>query len=392
MALAFLHPLVDRMKLVFHVFTCNDEAFGRLTLALKPVDPIAAANVDESQFVSKNACHCDEKQSEGHPCEDCGFQPNTVSASSDILDASTPENDLVSELGREIAERIGRNLQEARSKTEDAVISVCDQVARLVDIARQGNAEAQGTLQAIVGGPNSTAGGSQEASVSEVIQMQTESVNAFVEETRRYFHQQMEAANTATATCREMQTCVAQVVKLVFSSEILAYNIQIESARLGDQGRAFSVLGDEMVRFSSKVRDANIAIQKSLNQVNESMMHFHAESKCMDQRLGEFTDQLQNRIAVVEQRTLSLTDSLHMTLDRITTRNREVIECSQTALSELQFQDPLAQSLLRTEHEVNKLQSLLETGSCELASIPEPGLAIGLGESHDREPGIVDFF
>ncbi len=67
------------------------------------------------------------------------------------------------------------------------------------------------------------------------------------------------------------------------------------------------------------------------------------------------------------QHTESQTRSLHVTLDGATGRNQELIKCSQTALSELQFQYPLSQSLRQTEIEVNKLQRLIETGSYEEA-------------------------
>lgn len=387
MVRTFLKSLANRVELVCRVLLSNDETVDCLRnvhvssgLALvasgvEPLDEPLRVNQDSSLTA------CDE-----------GFAIGDSDAGIETAEATTAAVDLISDLGREITERINSNLHDARLKTEEAVISVCNQVSRLVDIAREGNAEAQGTLRAIVGGPTSFALDEQETSIAEVIQTQAESVNEFVDETRRFFHQQIEAANLATASCREMQLCVAQVVKLVFSSEILAYNIQIESARLGDQGRAFSVLGDEMVRFSSKVRDANIAIQKSLNQVNASMSNFQEESKNMDLRLEDFTQQLQNRMQDVEHRTHSLTDSLHLTLDRITTRNQEVIQCSQTALSELQFQDPLAQSLLRTEYDVSKLQQLIETGSCDSLESVSHDPTIGRGEMHDREPGLVELF
>ncbi len=232
--------------------------------------------------------------------ENAGSEEPVVDQNGSDDECAAVDSEAVAELGRRLADRINHNLQDARIKTEQAVVSVCEQVARLVEIAQAGSAEAQGTLCAVIGGPACVQQVMHEASITNVIQTQAESVNAFIHDHRTFFQQQMDSVNDATAACREMQLCVAQVVKLVFSSEILAYNIQIESARLGDQGRAFSVLGDEMVRFSSKVRDANIAIQKSLNQVNASLQRFHEESKNMDARLDAFTTLLHRRMADVE--------------------------------------------------------------------------------------------
>lgn len=296
------------------------------------------------------------------------------------------------EIGREISGRICRSLQDAREKTEDAVIAVCEHVAKLVEIARQGNEEAEDTLHTIVGPGAGVRTDAEETSIAEVVHTQAESVNSFVADTREFFNEQIAIGDAASKSCQEMQLCVAQVVKLVFSSEILAYNIQIESARLGDDGRAFSVLGDEMVRFSSKVRDANIAIQSSLKLVTETMRQFQEQSKAMDLRLDAFTEQLRRKMVDVQTRTSKLTHSLHLTLERITHRNQEVIACSHDALSELQFQDPLAQSLMRTEMEVERLTHLIEAGTCDSIAYSELNPRIGNDGSQDREPGFVELF
>ncbi len=375
MSQSFKAALINRARLLLCVLCSDDATTERLSAVLNEERNQGDSQENQSLAVSL----CDDEQASSID----------ESVGEGVAEVQTNQ---IAEIGRELSERINRSLMDARVKTEDAVIAVCDQVARLVEIARLGNSEAQGTLRAIVGGPVSMSQEREEASISQVIQTQAESVNRFVDQTRLFFHQQIESANAAVASCREMQHSVAQVVKLVFSSEILAYNIQIESARLGDQGRAFSVLGDEMVRFSSQVRDSNVAIQNSLDQVNKTMLGFQQESLNMDSRLEDFAETLHKRMSDVEHRTVSLTDSLHVALDGITGRNREIIECSQTALSELQFQDPLAQNLMRTELDVNRLRMLIETGSCHEADNDTFSPIIGLGEMHDREPGIVELF
>lgn len=390
-----LRSVVSRVKLLIRISLSSDEAVARVGRLL--LDNAWSSGSEHAVMQSTVAGTVDSSPSGSDSTtldakDKCESEDEAVDMCSYNIDEAEERKALIADAGRELTARINHSLQNARMKTEEAVISVCDQVARLVDIAKLGNAEAERTLQVIVGAPSQFATDIEKPSIADVIQTQTESVNEFVSHTRQFFSQQIAAANHAIASCREMQMCVAQVVKLVFSSEILAYNIQIESARLGDQGSAFSVLGDEMVRFSSKVRDANIAIQNSLSQVNESMLRFQQESIEMDSRLNNFTEQLHHRMSDVEQHTTSLKSSLHVTLDGITERNQQVIKCSQTALSELQFQDPLAQSLLRAELEVNKLQKLIETGSCDALESDQAHEAIGQGIAHEREPGLVELF
>ncbi len=79
-------------------------------------------------------------------------------------------------------------------------------------------------------------------------------------------------------------------------------------------------------------------------------------------------------------------------LDRITDRNQQVIHCSNHALSELQFQDPLAQSLLRTEDDVTRLQELIEHGIPSDFGHFEEVTAGDDAAANEREPGVVELF
>ncbi|MDX1930394.1 MAG: hypothetical protein SFV81_27970 [Pirellulaceae bacterium] len=363
--------------MMYRIALCSDDQLRRCASALASED----TNIQAQDHSAAQVC-------ENVDCMDTVADESAIIPESADLEATIA----VAEIGREISGRICRSLRDARAKTEDAVIAVCDHVAKLVEIARQGNEEAEHTLHTIVGPGAGARIGAGDTSIAEVVHTQAESVNSFVADTREFFNQQIAIGDAASKSCQEMQLCVAQVVKLVFSSEILAYNIQIESARLGDDGRAFSVLGDEMVRFSSKVRDANIAIQSSLKLVTETMRQFQDQSKAMDLRLDAFTEQLRRKMCDVQMRTSKLTDSLHLTLERITHRNQEVIACSQDALSELQFQDPLAQNLMRTEMEVERLTDLIAAGTCDSIAYSELNPSIGNDGSQDREPGIVDLF
>ncbi len=380
---ALLKSLMARANLIVRLMRCTDDEIRRCASTLDNLNPSDSV---PAEVLLDHKCN----ESRESVVEDIAIAGVVPQESSELIAEATSFNP-PTEVVREIAGRISKSLQDAREKTEDAVLAVCDHVAKLVEIATQGNEEAEDTLRTIVGaGPGSKVH-FNETSIAEVVHTQAESVNCFVADTREFFNQQIEIGNAASRSFQEMELCVAQVVKLVFSSEILAYNIQIESARLGDEGRAFSVLGDEMVRFSSKVRDANIAIQSSLKLVTETMRHFQEQSKAMDARLDSFTEHLQQKMDDVRRRTTRLTDSLHLTLDRITNRNREVISCSHDALSELQFQDPLAQNLLRTEREVERLRKLVEGEACEAIEL-ECASRLGNDGMQAPEPGMVDLF
>lgn len=112
----------------------------------------------------------------------------------------------------------------------------------------------------------------------------------------------------------------------------------------------------------------------------------------MEDKLTSFSEALGSQLEAVEQRTQGLTASLDSALHRITSSNNEMMVCSQKALSELQFQEPMSQDLLRTEHDVRKLSTLIKTGTCEDVSLADLDPSVGNGVSRECETGLVDLF
>lgn len=305
----------------------------------------------------------------------------------------THEPDVNIQLGQELATRISHSLDHANEVTERATLAVGEHIAKLFEIARRDNELASRSLSGMIGGES---GGGERAGseqgVAALVEQQRNMINAFTGEARRFFQRQIEMSEAAVVACREMERSVEAIERLVFSSKILAFNVQVESIRLGEQGRSFSVLGEEMVGFSTRVNQANTAIQHALSSVRDSMRRFHEESVAVDCKLTKYSEQLDERLEHVEQRTGRLTASLAETLERITSSNENLMSHSQFALSELQFQDPLAQELRRTRHEVEKLQSLLTVGSCEDTSLAELDATVGGDGTEFRESGTVELF
>ncbi len=162
-----------------------------------------------------------------------------------------------------------------------------------------------------------------------------------------------------------MKQCVLRINQLVFSSELLAFNVRVEALRLGDKGSTFAVLAEEMVKFSQAIKAINLDIQRSLTAVSERIGVCHGQTATMKGKLGTFSDDLSRQMSEVQTRTHELTESLSNTLSHISKSNQVLMTASQEALSALQFQDPMSQDLKRTAHEVYKLKALFENGYCE---------------------------
>lgn len=294
-------------------------------------------------------------------------------------------------LGEKITNRIVRSMQEMRSSTEHAALSIGELLNKIVRVATTGNNEVRQTLSNLVSAEGGANGESQH-SITQAIESQSASVASFVGETRDFFKQQISFAQEAAEACDKITGCANSVSDLMTKSHLLALNMQIESARMGAEGRAFTVIGEEMKQFAREVRAANETIKAALGSLTTSIPQIQVETSKMDDRTTTFSERLAQELAEVKRQTSVLTDSLQLTLDRATERNGEVVKFSQATLSELQFQDPMAQKMQQAEFDVLKIQQLIAVGECNDIPLSEIDPAVGDDGSGLRETGVVELF
>jgi methyl-accepting chemotaxis protein len=304
-----------------------------------------------------------------------------------------PEASLI---GRSITDNVVQSLGDAKASTERAVLVIGEQISALLEIAKSSSEVAANSLCGIVGKEqleeSSCAEQSDDGSITELLGNQRDSISLFVDKTHQFFRQQSQLAQKSRSRFKKVESCISKIDSMVNGSWILSMNAQIEAARLGDKGHAFSVVVDEMKAFSVEIREANASINEVVKSVSRTMEQFRKGASEIEAELSRFSNNLQEDVAKVETCTKDLTVSLSSTLNQITANNDLLIKHSRIALSELQFQDPLAQGLMRNAFEVLKLQSLIETGKCEDIKASDIDPTVGQDGSNDRPTGEVELF
>lgn len=300
------------------------------------------------------------------------------------------QGDTVSKLGGTFIDRIDHSLKAAREVTEQAALSIGSHVSQLFQIASKDNQMASQTLQSLIGGTRRHS--KSDPPLAEVIEQQEKSVEQFVSRAQDFFDTQSQAATNVRDACLAMRERVAKVDQLVFSSELLSFNIRCEAVRLGNDGSPFAVLAEEMVRFSHAIKSANLAIKQSLDMLSDRMTTYYDDSIVMKGQIDQFAIALSQQMYRVQDKTQQLTESLASTLTHMTDSNGSLMSASQHALSELQFQDPLAQDLMRTLHEAHKLRSLIVYGQVDDTRLGDIDPSIGSGLEPEQEPGVVELF
>ncbi len=312
----------------------------------------------------------------------------------DHLEILERQRSELNDIGLTFLNRIDCSLNSASEVTEKAALSIGSNVSRLFEIASQDNQLASETLVSIVGDSHDDSDmvSPRGQLLSEVILEQEQSTERFVTHAQQFFEAQSQAATNVRDACVAMRECVAKVDQLVFSSELLSFNIRCEAVRLGNDGSPFAVLAEEMVRFSQAIKTANLAINQSLGSLSERMNAYYDDSQIMKKQIDTFADDLGQQIRRVQEKTQQLTETFETTLQHISASNGNLMRASQNALSELQFQDPLVQDLRRTLHETYKLRQLITSGSAEDTHLADIDPTVGSGQALDQEPGIVALF
>lgn len=299
-------------------------------------------------------------------------------------------------LGQRIVKKILGSIGNSLNSSETAVISIGDQITSLFDIAVNNNDAVTKSLRNVVGhdDPDQIIDEDdlENQTIGELIERQRYRIDQFVAKAESYFQEQ--SANTEESWSRfeQVENRISEIASIAGNSKVLAINAKIESARLGTRGAAFAVVSNHLSVFSDDIQHANNNIVSSLKLMRESMQQSRDAAQKIETELGSFSKNLVDEVARVEEQTQSMTQAMTTTLAQINESGNQMIDHSRTALSELQFHDPMVQELKRTEHEVLKLLSLLETGMCEDTDLAELDDEVGRDGRLEREAGEVDLF
>ncbi|QJW96668.1 hypothetical protein [Frigoriglobus tundricola] len=266
------------------------------------------------------------------------------------------------------AEDVALRLARAVTVSERAVLNIGRMLGRIVDLATAGAAD--------------RAADDEGRAVADIIASVMTAAGGFTAETRSFLDRQLAFAKTANAACRCIAGCSESVATLMQKSRILALNMQIEASRLKVQNTALTVIGVEMAQFSQDVRRANAQIAEALTRLSDSLPQLESETVAMGQqattfaaRLGEQLNQVQAHEAAVRRTKIEIERGA-------AEKNKEILGLSQQTLSELQFQDPMAQDLNALIGKMTGTDYGATLGSC----LPSPD------ERTEAVPGEVELF
>ncbi|MEZ6117919.1 MAG: methyl-accepting chemotaxis protein [Pirellulaceae bacterium] len=307
------------------------------------------------------------------------------------MNTTDTQPDLIS-LSDTVANRVATELNRMCETTEEAALQIGRLLVQIVEIATEGNKATQETLCGVVKSSGDQDGSKSSQSITDLIDSQGHLITNFVEMTQSFFERQRTLTQEANEACQLIQKSARRVSSLVDSSRNLAFNIQIESARLGQSSRTFETLGKMIHEFSTEVASANTTIEAAVEQFIDSVPKLNKEATEMSQTASEFSVRLKSELTNVAQQSNQLTHTVRTVLDDTEQRNNSILACSQETLSHLQFQDPVAQGLKRASYEIRKLQKIWSGEHVDDVSLAELVDEVGNDGRLERDPGDVMMF
>jgi methyl-accepting chemotaxis protein len=213
--------------------------------------------------------------------------------------------------------RVVEVINDVRSLTEREVLACGNVLSAIVENAMHLTRESESSLA------------SSEA--------RSEEINSrFVNGMREDILAQTTAVQRVLDLAKGIEAAVIAINDLTVSSRVLAINARIEAARLGEQGKGFAVIADNLSLLSKSIRATSEKVSSAIDSVREGLQPVSARAVSMDDRTKIFVEEVAAQVHFTSMQADSCQPGGRLTA---------LTELSNQALSHLQFQDPMAQKL-----------------------------------------------
>ena len=254
-----------------------------------------------------------------------------------------PEGVELVEVLRKYRDGIAARIREANGMTEREVLAAGEALRLIVEEARNFVQGSQHTLEDIAS-----------SSVTGMLDRHRALMTDFVVAMQSQVEVQNEAAQQATDQINRIVGLGRNIQHVTTESRMLALNANIQAGRLGVAGRAFQVIGQEMKHFSETVGDANKGVQALAESLLDALPRIQDQATKARELSEQFSKDINARMLEVASANAHMKEQIAESMAVGETRLQQILKLSYDALSHLQFQDPVAQSLSACERDIGE--------------------------------------
>lgn len=245
--------------------------------------------------------------------------------------------------------QVRARIEAANATTEREVLALGGAIRNIVQEARGYAVEVREQLD--------VAGG--DTGIGEALRAQSQSIaglSALIEGRLLALQQQAEAAEVL---CRDILEIGMRVNEIGAATKVLSLNARLEAARSAD-GASFAVIAREMAALNGRVQTSNTEINTIAGRMLKVLPEIRRQSGELIRQADGYRAELDahgDRVATGEAALRSaLQQCVHLGEERIA----RIVAESRAAQNHLVFQDPVAQSLMRIDADLHRLEERLD--------------------------------
>ncbi len=251
---------------------------------------------------------------------------------------------LVSEV-TDFRETLSDRVKRVNSLTESEVIGAAEAVGAIVDMVATLSSQTKETLEGISFSDH----GDDEKSLAVSIAKQSDTTELFVSVLQGRMEKQRSVAAQAYEQSQAISEAANSVERLSRQATMLAINAMIEAARMGEAGASFTVIGNEMQWLSKEIKRTNTLVAGLAENLGELLPSIAKMIEETSSHTDAFSGTIKETISEVRERTTSLQGGVEELLTDNEDAMSTILNQSNAALSHLQFQDTVAQGLMRLD-------------------------------------------
>jgi methyl-accepting chemotaxis protein len=218
-----------------------------------------------------------------------------------------------------------------------------------------------GQQQAIVRtitAPRAESGGNEVLTLERFTLDTNATLEIFVDNTLRTSQVSIELVNRLQDISKLIDGVLAflgDIDSISKQTNMLALNAAIEAARAGEAGRGFAVVADEVRSLSLRTNDFSQRIRETIVKVHQSVTDADASVSDLASQDMSYVLEAKEKVHVAMQQIQAMGDAMDKAVVELEGIAGEVQQSTNLAVTSLQFQDMVSQSLLHIRRRLDRL-------------------------------------
>ncbi|QDV09956.1 Methyl-accepting chemotaxis protein McpC [Planctomycetes bacterium Poly30] len=232
---------------------------------------------------------------------------------------------------------VGVEVEKVLQDSEYATLALGANLSEIVAKAEEFVEQLQGSVGVI--------GSSGEGSISHTLDLQTAATDAFVRDLGVVIADNSNIADRVIETTGNVSEAAQAVSDVASAARMLCFNTKIEAGRLGDLGRPFIVIADQMRELSEAIAQSNDRISLLTAALTPLLKEVKSSVHSLQGRTSEFTVQNGEHREAIQTMSRKLQNATADTIAAGDEKLAEIIARSGDSLVALQTQDIVSQRL-----------------------------------------------